>query len=94
MDQVTPILDVTHAASGVRVEARIKALPPRPVEWRLTVDTAGPGGRSRIAQAGAAQGSEGQLLAAVQVDNPGEAELQVFQHGRLVASASARFRVP
>jgi hypothetical protein len=94
MGPVVPILEVLPAAEGVQLVARVQGAPERPMIWRLTVDTRGDGGRSRVAQSGETAGAADRPLATVRVNGPGEAQLDVFDHGRLVASARASFQIP
>jgi hypothetical protein len=91
---VQPSLEISPAGAGVLIEARLLAAEPRGFEWRLVVDTRGAGGRSRVAQAGLADGADRYPLAQVRAGSPGEAELEVFMEGRLVARLQRVFDLP
>ncbi|MDX9997845.1 MAG: curli-like amyloid fiber formation chaperone CsgH [Phenylobacterium sp.] len=91
---VHPVIDVVQAGPQVIIEARVAADPPRPLHWRLAVETRGSGGSSRSTQAGDTDGAAGSALSSVRVNAGGSAELQVFHEGRLVAQQRQEFTAP
>jgi hypothetical protein len=91
---VHPALDIAQAGPQVVIEARVAADPPRPLHWRLAVETRGPGGSSRSTQAGDTDGASAAPLSSVRVNAGGIAELHVFSGGRLVAQHREEFDAP
>ena len=77
MIDIKPQLQVTAAGPSVRIEARVRSDPAGPVPWRLTVEVAGPGGRSDVRQSGVSDGSGAVVTrTAVNADSVGRAVLQ------------------
>lgn len=75
---VEPQLLVTPAGHSVQIEARVRSDAPGRWPWRLTVEVAGPGGRSHVSQSGVADGSGATVTrTAVNADADGRAVLQV-----------------
>lgn len=91
---VHPTLDIAQVGPQVVIEARVAADPPRPLSWRLAVETRGPAGASKSTQAGATDGASPAALSSVRVNAGGVAELQVFAAGRLVAQQRQEFAPP
>lgn len=91
---VHPTLDIAQAGPQVVIEARVAADPPRPLNWRLAVETRSPAGSSQSTQAGATDGANPGALSTVRVNGGGIAELQVFEGARLVATARKDFSAP
>ena len=91
---VQPTLDIAHAGPQVVIEARVAAEPPRPLTWRLAVQTRSQGGASNTTQAGSTDGANPNPLSTVTVNGAGVAELQVFEGERLVARERQDFGPP
>lgn len=91
---VNPMLDIVQAGPQVVIEARVAADPPRPLSWRLAVQTRGAGGSSQSTQAGSTDGSSPAAVSTVRVNAGGVAELQVFASGQLVAQQRREFSPP
>lgn len=88
---VHPTLDIAHAGPQVVIEARVAAAPPRPLKWRLAVQTRGPAGSSATTQGGSTDGTNPNSLSTVRVNGAGVAELQVFDGERLIAQERKDF---
>lgn len=92
---IHPMLDLkTTSERAVVVEARVHAGTPQPLDWRLTVETAGQGGVSRVAQAGRTDGANQRPVAVVTINNPGSAVLQIVEGGRIVAQTQISIPAP
>ena len=87
-------LQLLNQPDAVVVEARVTPATPHPLEWRLTVETAGKGGTSRIAQSGRTDGGSKGPVATVRVNNPGAAVLQIYEAGELVGEARREIPAP
>jgi hypothetical protein len=88
---VTPTIEVIAAPPQAVLEAHVKAATPTRLTWRLMVVTGARGASSQITQRGETDGADRGPLATVGVNNPGEAALEVYQDGRLVAQTHRRF---
>jgi hypothetical protein len=88
---ITPVLDVTPAASGTVIEAHVVAERPTPLRWRLVVISGAPRNQSQIAQGGRTDGSSPAVLSRVMVTGSGDAVLEVYQDDILVSETRRRF---
>lgn len=91
MIDVQPSLASVELVSGVLIEAHVAAEPPRPLTWRLTVSSVGPGGSSSIVQGGRTDGSRAQPVGTVSLNASGRAHLQVFEGEQLVGETTKTF---
>jgi hypothetical protein len=86
-------LDLTRTEQTLAVSAFVAAAPPRPLRWRLIVQSRGPGGTSNVTQGGTTSGAANEQVGTttVSANSSGAVTLLVYDGEREVASDTVSF---
>ncbi|CAL1692617.1 hypothetical protein MMB232_02792 [Brevundimonas subvibrioides] len=86
-------LDLNRTEQRLEVSAVVMSAPPRPLRWRLMVQSRGPGGTSNVSQGGTTGGASSERISTttLSAQSSGIVTLLVFDGEREVASDNLSF---